>query len=456
MEPRSPQDPARAWLPWPKPFSSPPRGQAWRGRAARVCHRLTHPAATLRALFAATVPLPVRLALLQRRGPAPYSCGLGASWETALAQLEVLPPARPLALLVGADGGAPAPHLAALEQRGWQPVLVPQPPIHPALTSSAYPSLPLLSPAAEGGLLASLAPLAASPHPLGAVVAASPPAWPEALRLAHTLRWPALGYSDDDGELASALARLFPPLAVVMVAYRHPALTRLALSSVLRWTAWPPLEVVVVDNASRDGTLEACQELARLDRRVTVIANRENLGFPRAVNQGVAAGRGELLAILNNDVVVTPGWWEALGAELLNHPEVGAVGPSTNAAGNEARVRAGYATLEQLHAFAWGCAAAGRRWLEVSQLGFFCVALRRPLWEEMGGLDEGFGLGYFEDADFCRRVRRRGWRLRCLRHCFVHHEQSAAFATLPAAQVTALYENNRTRFRRPQVRRRGG
>ncbi len=449
MGQESPADPASPWLPWPAPLSSPTASKAWLGRAARIGHRLINPTAAFRALFGETVPLPVRLALLRWQRSAPHPCGLGTSWEAALAHLEALPPVRPLALVVGGGGEALARHLHALERGGWQPVLVSEPAATPPATCPACPSVPLLpAPTNRPPLLARLAQLAASPHPLGAVVAASPSAWPGALRLAQTLRWPTLQCPDADEELGPALARLFPGVAVVMVAYRHPALTRLALASVLRWTAWPALEVVVVDNASGDGTLEACQELARLDRRVRVIANRENLGFPRAVNQGVGASHGELLALLNNDVVVTPGWGEALAVELLQHPEVGLVGPSTNAAGNEARVRAGYATLEQLHALAWRRAAAGRHWLEVFQLGFFCVALRRSLWEEVGGLEEEFGLGYFEDATFCRRARRLGWRLRCLRHCFVHHEQSAAFATLPVAQVTALWESNRRRYRR--------
>ncbi len=450
---RSPQDSTRAWLPWPTPLPAQPKSQVWLGRAARIGHRLINPAAAFRALVAATVPLPVRLALLHRQRPAPPSCRLGTSWEAALSQMNELPAVRPLALVVGGEGDALARHLLALERGGWQPVLASEPAATPPATCPACPSVPLLpAPTNRAPLLARLAQLAASPHPLGAVVAASPSAWPGALRLAQTLRWPTLRCTNTDEDLGPALARLFPTVAVVMVAYRHPALTRLALTSVLRWTAWPALEVVVVDNASGDGTLEACQELARRDRRVRVIANPRNLGFPRAVNQGVEASRGELLAILNNDVVVTPGWGEALAAELLAHPEVGVVGPSTNAAGNEARVRAHYASVAELQDFAKRCAAAGRRWLEVWQLGFFCVALRRSLWEEVGGLEEKFGLGYFEDADFCRRVRRRGWRLRCLRHCFVHHEQSAAFATLPAAEVSTLYETNRARYRRTAAR----
>lgn len=417
--------------------------------AVRLGSRIRHPGSSLRALFAAAVPLPLRLALLHRNAPtAARGCRLGQTWESALAELDTLPPPQRLALVVGTGVDGQPAWLPELQADGWQPVLAgaPERPAPPQPTSPLF-AVPQ-TPEDRCAVALHLTALARSPHPTGVVVAASPAAWSRALTWAQALRWPAVGHGGASDTLAPRLAQIFPRVALVMVTYRHPELTLLSLASVLRCATWPSLEVIVVDNASPDGTAEACQEMANRDRRVRVLANSTNLGFPRAVNQGVAASGGELACILNSDVVVTPGWWEALAGELLLHPEVGLVGPSTNAAGNEARVCARYATLAELDAVAWRCASAGRRSVDVTQLGFFCVAFRRRLWEAAGGLDEGFGLGYFEDADFCRRVRRRGWRLRCLRHCFVHHEQSAAFATLPAEEVTALYERNRRRYRR--------
>lgn len=438
------EDKRPAWLPWPDRIQSPPSPRPWRDTAARLGRRVRHPGASLRALFAAAVPLPLRLALLRGSAPTPArNCRLGPSLESALAELETLPPPRRLALIVGAGADGRPAWLPELQADGWHPILA-DAPERPAPPLSAVPQ----TAADHRAVALHLTGLARSPQPTGVVVATSPAAWPRALAWAQALRWPAVDAGEGVRPLAPRLARVFPRVAVVMVAYRHPALTLMALASVLRCATWPALEVIVVDNASADGTAEACQEVARRDGRVRVLANSSNLGFPRAVNQGVAASSGELTCILNNDVVVTPGWWEALARELLHDLEVGAVGPSTNAAGNEARVHARYGSLAELYAVAWQHAAAGRRCVDVTQLGFFCVAFRRRLWEDAGGLDEGFGLGYFEDADFCRRVRRRGWRLHCLRHCFVHHEQSAAFATLPAGQVTALYESNRRRYRR--------
>lgn len=439
------------WVPWFSSAVTPPSPRR-RARAAlaRLASAVHHPGAKARAAFAAVVPLPLRRSLLATLAPQRAKSGcLGRSWQAALAELPSLPPPRRLALIVGAETNPPPPWLAGLAAAGWQPVFAADA-CQTAATVAPRP-YPCVAPPGSPGdsrhLTHRLATVASSPHPSGVVLAASPAAWPLARTCAQTLRWPAMPAWSGTADLVPRVTRLFPPMAVVVVTYRHPDLTLLCLESLRRCTIWPALDIVIVDNASPDGTAEICQEVASRDRRVQVLANSANRGFPRAVNQGVAASNAELICILNNDVVVTPGWCEALTGALLNHRELGAAGPSTNAAGNEARVRATYKNLAELDAVAWRHARSGARYLEVAQLGFFCVAVRRSLWQEVGGLDEGFGLGYFEDAAFCRRARRLGWRLRCLRHCFVHHEQGAAFRTLPEVQLGALYERNRRRYR---------
>jgi GT2 family glycosyltransferase len=79
-------------------------------------------------------------------------------------------------------------------------------------------------------------------------------------------------------------------------------------------------------------------------------------------------------------------------------------------------------------------------------LAFFCVAMRREVFEAVGPLDERFGLGLFEDGDYCRRVRAKGWELRCARDAFVHHWQNASFRRLGRSAYFALYEENRRRY----------
>jgi SAM-dependent methyltransferase len=76
-------------------------------------------------------------------------------------------------------------------------------------------------------------------------------------------------------------------------------------------------------------------------------------------------------------------------------------------------------------------------------VGFFCVAMSRVVFEQVGELDESFGVGYFEDDDYCRRVRDRGYELRFARDAFVHHWHSASFRLLSRETHHAIVERNR-------------
>lgn len=422
----SPSTLSPLWVPWPSAPVPPPVPEVHRRSRDEALAALRHPWAALRRRFAA-LPLPWRrrvLGLLPRlrRPTLPPPAG---EW---LAELPGLPPARPVLLLTEGQG-FPAYGEAGGEE--WAVV---------SLAEHPMPS------AEDAGVRALLSQAAGSPHPIGCVLGHRRERGEAAARLARTLGWPAAGAENPGSTLFQAVPALFPPLSVVVVVYRHPELTQLCLEALRRWTAWPHLEVLVVDNASPDGAAAAARAVAQSDCRIRVIENVANVGFARAANQGVAASRGEVIALLNHDVVVSPGWEVPLLQHLMAHPQVGLAGPSTNAAGNEARVRARYRTLGEFRAFAWEQATVRRRPWAMADLGFFCLAVRRQVWEQLGGLDEGYGLGYFEDADFCWRARAAGWRLACLRDSFVHHWQGAAFNALPEAKLEALWEANRQRF----------
>jgi GT2 family glycosyltransferase len=233
------------------------------------------------------------------------------------------------------------------------------------------------------------------------------------------------------------------------VSWNGLELTRRCVASVLDDPAAIDLELVIVDNASTDGTPAWLDTLA--DRpRITVIRNGENRGFAAACNQGLAAAaaRGvDLLVILNNDLVVTPGWLRTLDRHLRRDPTIGLLGPVTNNIGNEARIATAYADLDAMEAeqAAYTGAHAGRTF-ELPVLAFFCVAMPRAVFEEVGGLDERFGTGFFEDDDYCQRVRAGGRRVVCAEDVFVHHELSASFDRIDQDARRALFERNRAYY----------
>lgn len=238
-----------------------------------------------------------------------------------------------------------------------------------------------------------------------------------------------------------------PPVSIVVVTFGNCAFTRLCLESIRIFSAGLEYEVIVVDNGSGDGTIEMVEQFAAAHGRVRLIANERNLGFAAAINVGVRAARGQILCLLNNDTIVTPGWLPTLAGAVWSDPGLGMVGPVTNAVGNEARIRVGYRTLADLPVWATRRAARDRdQAFEIPMLALFCTVLRREVWERTGELDEQFGAGMFEDDDYSRRVRAAGLDLQCRRDVFVHHWQRAGFKLLGDEVYARLYEENRARF----------
>jgi ATP-binding cassette subfamily B protein len=238
-----------------------------------------------------------------------------------------------------------------------------------------------------------------------------------------------------------------PAASIVVATHNQLAFTRMCLESVLANTLGPSFELVVVDNASSDGTVDYLRKLSQAHANVTAVFNEENVGFGRATNQGLGRALGEVLVLLNNDTIVPPGWLEGLCSHVAN-PKLGLVGPVTNHADNEARIEAGYRTYGELVEFARRRAELQRgRLVDIAALNMFCVSVRRDVYERVGQLDERFELGLFEDDDYSLRVRASGQRVACAHDVFVHHFGRASFGELvPGGEYTQLFEANRRRF----------
>ncbi len=243
------------------------------------------------------------------------------------------------------------------------------------------------------------------------------------------------------------IRRLFPPASIIIVTYNNLHLNQGCLESVFRDTDWPNFEVLVVDNASSDGTAEWLAEEEARHPDLRVILNKENLGFAAANNQGLRAARGEFLCLLNNDTVVARGWLSTMIGHLRTMPETGMIGPVSNMVGNEAKVPVGYSTIGEMPRWATDyCRRHDGETFPMKMLGFFCVMFRREVYEKIGELDEQFGVGYFEDTDYCHRARREGYELRCARDAFVHHWQGASFRLLDEEAFAGIYRENQQLF----------
>ncbi len=209
--------------------------------------------------------------------------------------------------------------------------------------------------------------------------------------------------------------------------------TRRCLESVFRHTR-APYELIVVDNGSTDDTPAYLEEIRARPGpgRVQVIRNATNQGFPAGCNQALAQAQGQYLVFLNNDTIVTDGWLDRLIAwSLHDWPAVGLVGPVTSYAAPPQQIAIDYTDLADLPTF-----AARRRQtyfrqaLLVPRLTGFCLLVRRAVLDQIGGFDERYGLGFFDDDDLCVRAREAGFRLLVALDVFVHHFGSRTFAGL--------------------------
>ncbi|SIT42334.1 putative glycosyl transferase [Paraburkholderia ribeironis] len=235
-----------------------------------------------------------------------------------------------------------------------------------------------------------------------------------------------------------------PKVSAIVLTYNNLNLTKDCLDSLERHSDGVDLEIVIVDNASSDGTPAYLSAWAGSRANVKLILNDDNRGFAGGNNQGLAAAMGDYLVILNNDTVVTRGWAMRMTRHLRHNPWLGIIGPVTNNIGNEARVDTLYTGLDAMHIEAQ--ALTDRclgEWFELDTVAFFCAMLPRSTYERCGPISEDYGVGFFEDDDYCRRVQAAGLRVGCAEDVFVHHHLSASFNKLGEEKKRALFETNR-------------
>jgi ATP-binding cassette, subfamily B, bacterial len=223
-----------------------------------------------------------------------------------------------------------------------------------------------------------------------------------------------------------------PAASVVMPVSGNLECTRLALEGLLTNTDEPAYEVVIVNNGSPNEIREYLDVLVARNRHLHVIHNERNHGFAAACNQGFASAEGEKLVVLTNDTIVSPSWLSGLVTHL-DDSEIGLVVPTTNCAGGNAQVPAGYRTYEEMLGFARrrnGDHGSGAP-TDFDRVEIFCAAIRRDVWKEVGSFDERVGVGRFED-EYADRVRAAGRRVVRADDLFVHRF-GGGFATSGAA-----------------------
>ncbi|WP_429140917.1 glycosyltransferase [Aeromonas veronii] len=236
-------------------------------------------------------------------------------------------------------------------------------------------------------------------------------------------------------------------VSLIILTYNNLALTKECLKSIEDNTYYDNYEVIIVDNLSTDDTREYLRENYANKNNYKIILNEENLGFAAGNNIGLAAAEGDILVIINNDTYVGPYWLSALVKALEVNPQLGLVGPVTNNIGNEAKINISYDNWSEMRFKALEyCAREANKIYLVDCVAFFCVAFSRDVYEMIGPMSLDYGLGFFEDDDYCMRVREAGWKIAVVEDSFVHHHLSASFNKLKNNQKEELMKKNKAIF----------
>lgn len=262
-------------------------------------------------------------------------------------------------------------------------------------------------------------------------------------------------------------------LSVIVVNWNVAGLLRCCLCSVLQAEGFKRgaddgaepapsssrrIEIIVVDNGSRDGS----PDMVRAEfPGVRLVVNEENRGFTAANNQGLALSRGRLLLLLNPDAEVTEGALSTMVDYMESHPGVGALGPQLRYPdGSLQSSRRRFPTFATALVEStviqewWADNRLLRRYYmadtpddavhPVDWVVGACLLVRREAYEEVGGLDEGFFM-YWEEMDWCRRFKSAGWDVVYLPTATViHHEGKSSEQVVPARHIH--FQSSKVRY----------
>ncbi|MDH3883092.1 MAG: glycosyltransferase, partial [Desulfobacterales bacterium] len=221
--------------------------------------------------------------------------------------------------------------------------------------------------------------------------------------------------------------------SIVILTCNQIEYTKKCIDSIYKQTP-EPFELILVDNGSTDGTVQYLEsEIADRNEaiRVKIIKNKKNKGFAAGNNQGIAIAKGDYILLMNNDVVVTPGWLGRMIACAEKDSKIGIVGPCSNyVSGPQLVEKVNYDvnTLKGLTEFSNQFAAQhSQQEQQILRVVGFCMLIKRAVIEAVGGMDNRYGLGNFEDDDFSLRATIAGFKSCIASDSFIHHFGSRTF-----------------------------
>lgn len=232
------------------------------------------------------------------------------------------------------------------------------------------------------------------------------------------------------------------PVSIVILSYNSLNYTKECIESIRNSCPENSYEIVIIDNASTDGSAEWLKE----QPEIVIKCNDENVGFPIGCNQGIELAQKENdIFLLNNDTVLPPNalFWLRMG--LYENKKVGATGSVSNHVSNFQKVNWDCQSKEAyLNAAIDNNLPMDRPYTRKTYLVGFAVLLKRKVLEEVGYLDPIYTPGTYEDNDMGMKIRRAGYDSVLCHNSFIYHYGSGGGSN--SAKWNNLYSTNATKF----------
>jgi GT2 family glycosyltransferase/glycosyltransferase involved in cell wall biosynthesis/thioredoxin-like negative regulator of GroEL len=235
-----------------------------------------------------------------------------------------------------------------------------------------------------------------------------------------------------------------PRVSFIIIVFNQVDYTIKCLESIKKFVKISH-EIILIDNASDDGTLDIFTEKINY---VRYFRNKENVGFPAAVNQGINEALGDYVLVLNNDTILTESMVERLTEIAESDDKIGIVGPISNeVSGLQKDNNAKYNSIEEMHKYAAEVQQKNKgEILHFPRVAFLCTLIKSEVIDKIGGLDERFSPGNFEDDDFCLRAQLAGYKTVIAKDVFIHHYGSKSFKANGLEEYKKRLEINRQIF----------
>lgn len=244
-------------------------------------------------------------------------------------------------------------------------------------------------------------------------------------------------------ELLAVLRREYgvsvPKAAIVVLSYNLLEYTKQCIESIRSNTPESAREIIVVDNASTDGSVQWLS----VQKDIKLIENEHNMGFPAGCNQGICVAEQESdIFLLNNDTILTPNslFWLRMG--LYESEDVGSCGSVSNYVSNYQQVNGSFKNVDEILAFSHkNNLPMEYPYEEKLFLIGFALLIKRKVMDEIGLLDEIFSPGNSEDVDYGLRIMQAGYKNLLCKNSFILHFGSKSFGKLGEGFKEVLQKN---------------